>query len=132
MLLRVFLPLYFLALFAGFLLPIPSIILAWRERMKAKKTAPAKPWRGTMSQIGLLLCTLGLALWVYLAIAEWRGGQSASSQSYYGSWIMYVGTSGSLGAIAVSALAQDKLRKYLLLGSVGLLCFFCFGVGEAI
>jgi hypothetical protein len=45
---------------------------------------------------------------------------------------MYVGELGSVAMIAVSALAEDKLRRYLLLGAIGLLCLFCFGFIEAI
>jgi hypothetical protein len=125
-----FLPLYFLALYAGFLLPIPGIILAWREWTKREKKSSAKAWRRTTSQIGLLLSTLGTVLWIYIWVAEGRG--KLSQQYYYGSRTMYVGVSGSLATIAVSALAEGKLRKYLVLNAVGLLCFFCFGAGEAI
>jgi hypothetical protein len=65
-----------------------------------------------------------------VAVAEGRG--VLSQQSYYGSWAMYVGVLGSVATIAVSALAEDKLRRYLLLGAIGLLCLFCFGLTEAI
>jgi hypothetical protein len=45
---------------------------------------------------------------------------------------MYVGVLGSVATIAISALAEDKLRRYLLLGAIGLLCLFCFGLNEGI
>jgi hypothetical protein len=61
-----------------------------------------------------------------------EGRNILSQQSYYGSKAMYVGILGSVAAIAVSALAEDKVRRYLLLGAVGLLCLFCFGLTEAI
>jgi hypothetical protein len=38
----------------------------------------------------------------------------------------------SVATIAVSALAEDKLRRYLLLGAIGMLCLFCLGFTEAI
>jgi hypothetical protein len=125
-----FLLIYFVALYAGLLLPIPCVILAWREWAKTRKVLPATVWRRTMSKVGLFLFAVGLAFAVSLAVAEGRG--VLSQQSYYGSWAMYVGVLGSVAMIAVSALAEDKLRRYLLLGAIGLLCLFCFGLTEAI
>ncbi len=121
---------YVLALYTGLLLPIPCVILSWREWIKTEKAAAAKTWRRTMSYIGLLLSTVGLLFAGYVVIAEGRG--ILSQQSYYGSWAMYVGVAGSVAAIAVSALAEGKLRTYLLLGAVGLVCLFCFGFAEGI
>jgi len=121
---------YTLALYAGLLFPIPSIILAWREWIKTRKVPPARAWRRTVSQVGLLLFTVGLAFAVSVAVAE--GRDILSQQSYYDSWAMYVGVLGSVATIAVSALAEDKLRRYLLVGAIGLLCLFCFGFTEAI
>ena len=127
---RLVLPIYLLALYAGYLLPVPSIILAWREWTKAKKAPPAKAWRRTMSWVGLLLFTAGLAVAVYVAVAE--GEDILTQRSYYGSWSMYLGALGSIATIGVSALAEAKLRRYLLLGAIGLLCLFCFGFSEGI
>jgi amino acid permease len=121
---------YFLAIYAGVLLPIPSIILAWREWIKTRKVSPSRAWRRTISQVSLVLFAVGLALSLSVAVAE--GRDILSQQSYYGSWVMYVGVLGSVATIAVSALAEDKLRRYLLLGAIGLLCFFCFDLTEAI
>jgi len=121
---------YILALYAGLLFPIPSIIFAWREWTKTRKVPPARPWRRTMSQVGLLLFTVGLTFGGFVAVAE--GRNILSQQSYHDSWAMHVGVLGSVAAIAVSALAEDKLRRYPLLGTIGLLCLFCFGFTEAI
>ena len=121
---------YTLALYAGFLLPIPSIILAWREWTKTRRVHPARAWRRTMSQVALFLFTVGLAFAVAVAVAEGRG--ILSQRFYYDSGAMYVGVSGSVAAIAVSALAEDKLRRYLLLGAIGLLFLFFFGLNEGI
>jgi hypothetical protein len=122
------LPVYFVVLWAGYLLPIASIILAWREWTETKKVPPARAWRRTISQVGLLLFTAGLAFGVSVAVAELRLGQ----QSYYDSWAMYVGEFGSIATIGVSVFAEKKLRRYLLLGAIGLLCLFCVGLVEAI
>jgi hypothetical protein len=125
-----FLLIYTLGLYAGLLFPIPSIILSWREWTKLRKLPPARAWRRTMSQVGLVFLTIGLVFAVSLAVAE--GRDILSQRSYYDSWAMDVGISGSLATIAVSALAEVKLRRYLLLGAIGLFCFFCFGLTEKI
>lgn len=128
---RLFLAFYFLALFGGFLLPIPCLILASREWIKIETAFPTnKTWRRLMSRMGLLLGSVATALAVYTAIAEVRG--TLSQQLYYGSRTMSFGIGGSLASIAVSTFAEAKLRRYLLLSSIGLLCFFSFGAGEAI
>jgi hypothetical protein len=119
---------YFVVLWAGYLLPIASIILAWREWTETKKVPPARAWRRTISQVGLLLFTAGLAFGFSVAVAELRLGQ----QSYYDSWAMYVGEFGSIATIGVSVFAEKKLRRYLLVGAIGLLCLFCVGLVEAI
>ena|SRR5258708_5831345 len=119
---------YFVVLWAGYLLPIASIILAWREWTETKKVPPARAWRRTISQVGLLLFTAGLAFGFSVAVAELRLGQ----QSYYDSWAMYVGEFSSIATIGVSVFAEKKLRRYLLLGAIGLLCLFCVGLVEAI
>ncbi len=121
-----FLSFYVIALYLGFLIPIPSTIaawiLAWREKVIRRDSACPKKWRRTMSQVGLLLCTTGVALWVYVAVAN--GGAV---------WTMNVGILGSLIAITVSAFSEGRLRISLLISSVGSLFFFgCFGAGEAI
>jgi hypothetical protein len=124
------LPIYIVVFWAGYLLPIPSIILAWREWTKTKKAPPARAWRRTMSHSGLLLLTAGLALAVSVAAAE--GRNVLSQHDYYGSWAMYAGELGSIATIGVSVLAEPKLRRYLLLGAIGLLCLFSIGLVEAI
>jgi hypothetical protein len=121
---------YLLVLYSGFLLPIPCIVLAYREWTKTRKVPPATVWRRIMSQVGLLLFAVGLVFAVAVAVAEGRG--VLSQRSYYGSWAMHVGVFGSVATIAVSTVAEDKLRRYLLLGAIGLLCLFCFGLTEAI
>src|SRR5260370_3089424 len=107
---------YVVALYAGLLLPIPCIILAWREWTKKRKVPPATVWRRIMSQVGLLLFTVGLAFAVSVAVAE--GRNVLSQRFYYGSWAIYAGGFGSVATIAGSALPQDKLRRYLLLRAI--------------
>jgi hypothetical protein len=121
---------YVIVLYAGYLLPIPSIILAWREWTETKKVPAIRAWRRIMSRVGLILFTVALAFGVSVAVAEARN--ILSQQSYYGSWPMYVGELGSTATIGVAVLAEPKVRRYLLFGAIGLLCLFSFGLVEAI
>jgi hypothetical protein len=43
----------------------------------------------------------------------------------------YVGAAGSALLIVVSAFAERKMRIWLILGAIGLLCFFGVSTGEA-
>jgi hypothetical protein len=127
---RFLLLIYMLGLYGGLVLPIPSIILAWREWTKTRKLPPLRTWRRTMSWVGLLLFNVELAFAVCVVVAEERS--ILSQEFYYNSWAMYAGVFGSLVSIAVSTLAEQKLRRYLVLGAIGLLCLFCLTLNEAI
>jgi hypothetical protein len=128
-----FLVFYFFALWCGLLLPIPSLILAWREWSKTGKTPPInKSWRRLMSHIALFICTLGVLMWVYTMAVEWRDVFAPSALPLPSSWVISVGSWEAFPAIAISALAESKLRKYLLVSAVGLFFFFNWTVGEAI
>src|SRR5260370_28843959 len=98
---------YLVALYAGLLLPIPCIILAWREWTKKRKVPPAIVWRRIMSQVGLLLFTVGLAFAVSVAVAE--GRNVLSQQSYYGSEGVYGGGIGSSAYNSVFPIVYGKL-----------------------
>jgi len=120
-----FMTLYVLALYAGFLIPIPSALTAWilalRGWVKREETSPVRNWRRLASKASLLLCTAGVALWIYVVI----GNGSV--------WTMNVGMGGSLFAIVAAALSSGRLRFWLLVCAIGLFCFFgAFGGGEAI
>jgi len=129
---RIFLPLYFLVLYAGFLLPIPSIILAWREWSKREKTPPATTWRRIMSLMALFVCTIGVALSIYTMAIEWSRELNALASLSPSSLPISAGSWGAFPAIAFSALAEGKMRRFLLICAVGLFCFFNWTVGEAI
>lgn len=128
----VFLPLYFLAIYSGLVLPVPGVILAWREWAKKEKLAAGKTWRHVVSLIALFICTFGAALWIYtMAVARWSE-LNASATLHASSWPISVGSWAAFPAIAASALAEGKLRKYLLACAVGLFFFFNWTMGEAI
>jgi uncharacterized membrane protein len=124
---QVFFALYVLALYTGFLLPIPITIVAWVIAVRgwlnpAKNPAVTSVWQLRMSQIGLALCTLGVVLWIYVVVAE-RGSV----------WTMNIGIGGSLVAVVVCAFSGGKIKPWLIISAVALLCFFgSFGAGEAI
>jgi|SRR5579863_5586551 len=109
---------------AGFLLPIPFFILALQERLKLSKTPATGTWRRVLSNIASILFVLGFVLWTYALVRQLRGTYSYILLS------ASVGRWGSAGLIGVSALAERRLRLYLLLGSIGIWCFFGVSIGD--
>jgi len=111
--------------FCGYLLPLPSVIMAWREWSRGRRIRPVKAWHRIVSQFGFWLLTLGVALWVYAIVREaWHHDYSYVVLS------ASVGRWGSLGSIIVCSLAERRLRRYLLFGAVGLLFFFGSSIGD--
>jgi hypothetical protein len=109
----------------GYLLPVPSLAFAWREWAKGRRVPPFRAWRRTMSQIGLLLLILGVALWAYAIVREaWHHDYSYIVPS------AGVGRWGSFGSIIVCSFAERGIRRYLLLGAAGLLFFFGSSIGD--
>jgi hypothetical protein len=127
---RFLLPIYVLALYAGYLLPIRSAVLAWREWNIARKTSRARAWRRIISSVGLALLGAGLAFAISLAMAE--ASNTLIQQFCYGSLAMYAAESESIATIGVVVFAEPRLRRYSLLGAIGLLCLFSVGLIEAI
>lgn len=111
----------------GYLLPVPSLVLAGRELSKGRRIPPIRAWRRMISWTGLLLLFSGVALWVYAIVREaWHHDYSYILPS------ASVGRWGSLGLIIVCALAETKSRRYLLLGAAGLLFFFGASIGDVV
>jgi hypothetical protein len=111
--------------FFGYLLPLPSLVLAWRESLKRIQTNPTKSWRRIVSQIGLLLLSCGVGLWCYAIVRDtWHHDYSYVVPS------AGVGRWGSLILIVICAFAETKARRYLLLGAAGLLFFFGVSIGD--
>jgi hypothetical protein len=110
--------------FAGFLLPVPFFILALQERHKLSKTPATGTWRRVLSNIASILFVLGFVLWTYALVRQLHGTYSYILLS------ASVGRWGSAGLIGVSALAERRLRLYLLLGSIGIWCFFGVSIGD--
>ena len=129
---RILLPLVFFAIYAGFILPVPGIILAWREWIRREESSTTKAWWRIASLIALLVCTIGVALAVYTMATRWSTELHGGGHLSPSSWPISVGSWGSFPAVAISALAEGNLRKYLLVTAVGLFCFFNWTMGEAI
>jgi hypothetical protein len=110
--------------FGGFLIPIPCFILSCRELIGRRNIPPATIWRRRISQISLALFAMGLALWAY-AVLRWGWGDYP-----YDALTATIGRWGSAGFIALCALAESPVRRYLLLGALGLLFFFGVSLGE--
>jgi hypothetical protein len=77
-----------------------------------------------MSQIGVCLLTIGLALWIYASIRMYLGADLFESLT------ARVGTLGAALLIIPSALAENRVRIRLIFGTLGLLFFFGVSTGE--
>lgn len=109
----------------GYVLPVPSLVFAWREWLNLRKVGAAKTWRRTMSQGAILLVSVGFALWMYGVVHQvWLKDYSYIVPS------ARAGRLFSVGLIVVSSFVEAKLRRYLLLGSVGILFFFSASIGD--
>lgn len=111
--------------YGGFLLPVPSLILALREWLRTRSAPPAKAWRRKISQVALYLLVLGLVLWLYALLREWYG-----NYVYYNSFMARVGRWGSASLFIFCILTESKVRIYLLLGALGLLLYFAVSLGD--
>jgi hypothetical protein len=67
---------------------------------------------------------LGLALWAYAVLRNWWGDYP------YDALTATIGRWGSVVFIVLFALAESPVRRYLLLGALGLLFFFGVSFGE--
>ena len=111
--------------YCGFLLPAPCFFLSCRGWFKTRNIPPSKVWRRQASQIALGLFGLGRALWIYALLRNRSGNYVA-----YGGSIAKVGGWGSACMIVPCALAESKMRTYLLLGAMGLLFYFAVSLGD--
>ncbi len=109
----------------GFVLPIPFFILAWHAWLRNEHTPPSSAWRRKISQLGLYLFAVGLAFWIYAVLREWNG-----HYVLYDGLTAKIGRCASLSFVLLCAFAEGKVRRYLLLGAVGLLLYFAVSIGE--
>jgi hypothetical protein len=109
--------------FGGYLLPLPSLGMTWREWIVGRKVL-IKTWRSLLTLATLVLTTAIVPLWAYAVVRELRHDYSyifASAQ--FGRW-------SSLLLIVMAVFTVGKVRPYILLTLVGVLFFFAFSIGE--
>jgi hypothetical protein len=110
--------------YGGYLFPLPRVVMSWREWVKTRSIPPRDSWSRIATILSLALLTLGMPLWVYAAFREIRDDYSyVFTSAQIGRW-------SSLALLVISLFAERKVRKYLLLGAVGLLFFFSVSIGE--
>jgi hypothetical protein len=110
--------------YGGYLFPLAGAILSWREWLVNKGDLPRTVWRRTVALIALLFLTAEIPLWVYAAVHELRNDYSyIFTSAVIGRW-------SSLVLLALAAVAEDRVRRYLLLGALGLLFFYGASIGE--
>lgn len=110
--------------FGGYLFPLIGAVLSWREWLVAKNDRPRADWRRTMTLTALLFLTAEIPLWAYAAVRELRNDYSYTFTS------AVIGRWSSLFLLALATVAENKTRKYLLLGALGLLFFYGATIGE--
>ena len=100
-------------------------MLAWCEWWNLREVAGVKTWRRAVSHAAVLFESVGLALWIYGFVHEvgFQDYSYTAPSAGLGRWL-------SLGLIVVSSFAEAKLRRFLLLGSVGILFFFSTSIGD--
>ena len=77
-----------------------------------------------MSVIALSFLAVGLALWIMSVVRQHRGADLFETLS------SNLATFGAALLIIPSALAESRVRLWLILGALGLLCFFASSKGE--
>ena len=109
---------------SGYLLPLPALALAWRAELTGRDSPSLKGWRRVASKTALALVSAGLVFWIYAVIREIRGTYSYIEPSAaIARWVFG-------GLIVVAALAESKVRKFLLFAAVGMFLFFVSSIGD--
>jgi uncharacterized paraquat-inducible protein A len=98
--------------------------MSWREWLKIKSIPPQTSWRRTASVAALTLLTICVALWAYAVVRELRQDYSYIYRS------AQIGRWSSVAVFVISLFAESKLRRYLLIGALGLAFFFAISIGE--
>ena len=108
----------------GVILPPVGLAMSLREWLRIKSLEPPASWRRKASIAGFTLLTLCVLLWIYAVFREFRNDYSYVFRSaQLGRWL-------SLVVFSISLCAENKLRRYLLIGALGLFFFFAICIGE--
>jgi hypothetical protein len=110
--------------YGGYLFPLPGSVMSWHEWAKIRSIPPAHSWRRIATILSLASLTFGMPLWAYAAFREIRNDYSyVFVSAQIGRWLALV-------LVIISFFAESKVRRYLLLGAIGLLFFFSISIGE--
>ena len=109
---------------AGFVLPLPCAVMAWIGWFRIAKTPPATAWRRLVSLISLVVFTGAQILWFFYLVRMHQGADLFETTA------TNIASLAAALLIVPSALAERKIRLWLVLGAVGLLFFFISSTGE--
>jgi hypothetical protein len=109
---------------AGYVLPLPCAVMSWIGWFRIKKAAPAKTWRRLASLISLTVFTVAQILWLFYAVRLHQGADLFETTA------TNIASLGAALLIVPSALAERKIRFWLVIGSISLLFFFVSSTGE--
>lgn len=109
---------------AGYVLPLPCTVMAWIGWFRIKKAPPTKAWRRLVTLISLMILTGAQIVWSFYLLRMHQGADlfetTATNTASFGAVLLTV----------TSALAERKIRLWLVLGAVSLLFFFVSSTGE--
>lgn len=108
----------------GYLLPVPCAVMAWIGWSRVRKAPPAKPWRRVGSLMSLVVLTAAQIPWLYYVIKLHQGANLFETTA------TNIATGAAALFIIPSALAERKIRLWLILGAVSLFFFFSCSTGE--
>ena|SRR5438552_13153731 len=111
-------------LYSGFVFPPIGVAMSWREWLRIKCIPPQTSWRRMASMAALTLLTICVSLWAYAVVQELRQHYSYVYRS------AQIGRWSSVAVFAISLGAESKLRRYLLIGALGLVSFFAISIGD--
>lgn len=110
--------------YGGYVFPLVGFGMSLREWLRIKSVPQPASWRRNVSRVSLALLTICIPLWLYAVVRELRIDYSYTFRS------AQVGRWSSLVILAVSLFAENRLRRHLLIGALGLFFFFAFSIGE--
>jgi hypothetical protein len=99
---------------AGYLLPLPAAILAWRGWPRERHSPTMVKWQRSATQVGLLFLSAGILVWSYAVVQLVRDHYSYIAPS------AVVGRWGSCALFLISMASGPNLRGFLIPGALGL------------
>jgi hypothetical protein len=109
---------------AGYVLPLPCAVMAWISWFRIKKVPPTKAWHRSVSLISLTVFTGAQMLWFFYVVRLYQGADLFETAA------TNIASLGAALLIVPSALAERKIRMWLVIGAISLLFFFVCSTGE--